>query len=128
MLCKPKRFGRFLVRAGDLKHRIKIQTRDLKPATVGVDFKQNFTDLVEVWAAIETPSAKTIFDGINTTENVTHIFYIRFVAGIEPKNNWILHDGERFTIVQTIRVGRLKEFLRIDTNIKGDVTKPASAF
>ncbi len=126
MLCKPKKFGRFLVRAGDLKHRITLQKRELKAPTVSVDFLEVYTDIATVYAAIDTPNAKTPFSEINTTETITHLFFIRFLAGIEPKNTWILHQEQRYSIVQIVNMSGLNEWLRIDCNIKGNVQKPSS--
>lgn len=125
MLCGPKKFKRFLVRSGDLKHRITIQDDNIGAPKTGVDASITFTDIATVYAAMETVNPKHPFDGINIDEAITHRFYVRHIDSIQ-EGNFVLHRETRYRITQIVNIDGLQEWLRLDCNLKGDSSKEAS--
>lgn len=96
---------------GDLNDVIKLQTRDItEPIFDVVDFDENFTDLPDVFAKVETASGKTIFDGVNTDVNITHMITIRFDAVITAET-WVEFEGRRLDIIDTEDLEERHEWL-----------------
>lgn len=128
MFTKYNNLTRTSFQAGDLKHRIELQTRSQEPPPgAGVDFVQVYTKLREVWAGLKVVSGKEIFGGINKDERITHIFYIRYCPDVDV-NTWILHAGQRYNIIDGENLNGLNQWLALRCNIKGDSTKVGSGW
>ena len=129
-ICKKKRFTRTELCAGDLRHKIDIQTRTLGGVSFGqTSASETFTTIFSPWAAIETISGFKKFSGINIDERATDVFYIRFstaVAALEVANHFILFDGKRFRILEVTDLNRDKRTLAIQCTDRGDDTLDAS--
>lgn len=123
-ICKKKRFTRTQLCAGDLRHKIAIQTRSLGGVSFGqTSPRETFTTIFSPWAAIETISGFRKFSGINIDENATDVFYILFssaVAALEVGNHFILFDDKRFRILEVTDLNRDKRTLAIQCSDRGD--------
>jgi len=125
MFTSPRKFKRTLIRSGDMKHRITLQSKVATPPGSGVDLTEVFTDVCNVFAALEIVNPKVPFDDINTDLGITHRFYIRHVSGV-TLDNWVLHQLTRYKIAQIVNLNGLNDFLRLDCNLKGLEANEAS--
>lgn len=111
---------------GDLRHFILLQARDLQASNSSVDFIENFTDNGNVWAAIQTARAGvTVFDASNIEIAVTHIFYIRYIAGF-TQQVWIEFEGQKYDIFTVEDLDERHEFQALMCSVRGDSTKPVN--
>ena len=69
------------MRAGDLKHRIKIQQKSVTRGDMGGEVV-TWADVVTVWAAIEPISGREYFSSQQTQAEVSTRIRIRHYAGI----------------------------------------------
>lgn len=123
---KRKVFTKTAVPAGDLRHRIKIKKRNIEaPVTDSPDFKQAYTTVGEVYAAIESLAPKTPFDGINIEEVPTHRFFIRYLPGIST-THVIVHESNRYTITRVENKDDLNLWLILYCIDKGEKDIEAS--
>lgn len=126
--CKIKNFDKLKICTGDLRHKIKLQTKTLSGTHFdSIDFIDEFTDVADVWAAIENVSGEEIFSKINTDEAITHRFYIRYRNDI-TQENWILYKDERYKIVNITNIAERNKYLVLEANIKGDDVLKASSW
>jgi len=130
MFAKYKKFNRITLKAGDLRHRITLQQIAIdSPQANEVDFELNYTDIIEVWAAIRTVSNKSPFDEINIDgEVVTHRFFIRKTPEIDSDiTKAILSDGNRYIVINVEdTINNDGQYIRLDCNFKGSSSKVAS--
>jgi len=128
--CEYKRIKKIKVCAGDLRHRVTIQTRALQANIPGqVSPSENFTELTKAWAGIETPNGYSKFAGVNINKNTTHIFIVRYqsaIANLEVANNFVLFDGRRMRILDVKNMNEDNLFLAIQCTERGDDSKTAS--
>lgn len=112
---------------GDLDTEIKLQSRAITPPVFGsVDFDDNFTDLnPTVWAAVNTVSGKTFFDGVGTETPITHIIGIRFDALVTAET-WVELDGRRLDILEVTNLDERSEWMELVCTDRGLNTKNAS--
>ena len=127
MVCDKRRIKKVQYCAGDLKYRITLKNRSLDAPRDNVDFDEDFSDEVTVWAGIKTVNGKTIFDDTNTERDISHEFIIRFREGISNKT-WIEYNGDNYDIVKAENVNEQNDWLRLQANIRGKTTKKASRF
>lgn len=125
-VCKKIRTKNQRVCTGDLKWRVILQNRNIKPPAFGsVDFDETFTTSQTVWAAIETKTGDTLFDGVDTDNKVTHVFYIRFKATVTSET-WISFDGRRFDILNVESLDERKKYLKLTCIDRGLDTEEAA--
>jgi len=108
---------------GDMRNYIELYERDInQPADNTVDFDETFTLIEAVWAKLVTVKGKVMFDGSNIAQEVTHEFYIRYLASLDRdaySNVYIKFDSEYFRILKVDHLDERKRFMRIDTTIRG---------
>jgi len=112
------------IRVGDLKHYITLQRRVLE-VPINVDFRETYNNIANVWASVVTNNDYLKFNDININEEVTHIFYIRNIDGIDI-DVWILYDNQRYKIISIRDIDFEKKFLELKCNLKGIVSKESS--
>jgi len=99
--CKKLTRTKTQVCIGSLNRKIDIFTRNitapLNSINTLVDYGEDFTLLASVFAMIETPKGKTIFDEVGTEKIVTHVFSIRAIANLTSEN-WIVYQSNRYDI------------------------------
>lgn len=98
---------------GDMDEQIILQDRGIgEPLFGSVDFDEDFTNIATVWAAINTVSGKTFFDGVNTETNITHEFFIRFDASVSAET-WVEWNSRRFDILDAENYEERSEFMKL---------------
>jgi len=111
---------------GDLNNTITLQNRDITAPQSGFDATESFTtNTLDAWAKIETSRGETVFDGVDTEVDVTHVFTIRWLSGITAET-WILFDGERFDILDTQDLEERNEWLIMKCTNKGTTANAAN--
>lgn len=128
MTCKKIRRKSRSVCIGDMNTLIKLQNRNITPPLFGdPDFDEEFTDVAEVWAMVNTVSGKTVFDGVNTDINVTHEIYIYYDATVTAET-WVELNGKRLDIVPNgvENLEERDEFLKLTCTERGANTIEAT--
>ncbi len=124
--CVKIRTKKRKVCIGDLRDLIKLQNRDiLEPIFGSPNFDEGFTDIAEVWAAINTVSGKEHFDDVGVGTTITHLIYIRYDA-LVTSETWVEFNNRRFDILDTEDVDERGEFLKLTCVDRGLVSKEAS--
>lgn len=118
-ICKKLRRTLTKVCTGSLNKRIQIQTRHIKPP-IGdsVDYTEEFTNIITVWAMLETVTGITIFDDTNVEQIVTHDFYIRYIPNVTFEK-WILFDEQYYDIIRVENFQENNLYCLIRTNVRG---------
>ncbi|MCK5602298.1 phage head closure protein [Candidatus Pacearchaeota archaeon] len=126
MGCTPVKIKSRRVCVGDLKHRITIQIRALTPNNTGsIEAIETFTDVIDVWAAIETTRGSQMWDGVEISNPFTHKIYIRFRDDMDF-NKWIEFEGEKYDIVDVQDLDQRNEWLLLLCTLKGETSKEAN--
>lgn len=87
------------MRAGDLRHRITIQT-PAETSDTDAGLAANWTDVATVWASINPISGREYFTAQETASIVTHRVRMRYRTGIRPEMR--LEFGQRYFRIDTI--------------------------
>lgn len=128
-VCTNIKITKQRVCSGDLRFPIKILERELTspsdPINGDVDYEETFTTIYEVAAAITTPSGVNTFDSVNTLQTVSHIFYIRYLTGINAEH-FIEYEGIYYKILELSKLDGRQLFLKIKCTERGDLTQEAS--
>jgi len=104
---------------GDLDTLITLQSRDIVAPEFGnVDFDEDFQDIAEVYAMIETKPGETIFDGVDTEFNVTHEMTIRFDSSVTSET-WVELDIRKFDIVSIENLEERNEWMTLFCELRG---------
>lgn len=114
---------------GDLRDRIEIQSRALKPTTFSSsDYQEEFITISTVWASIQTTRGFQSFNDVGTVENnVTHKIYIRFSTELTiTTENWLIFKNERYDIIDIENLEERNEFLLLYCEKKGSDSVPAN--
>ena len=79
MRCTFKTINKVRLCPSDLTHFVKVKKRDIVGDDPWSDVQDNtqFADVFSMWMACETVSPYKPVTGVNTGENITHIFYAR---------------------------------------------------
>ena len=79
---------------GNLSKYIQIYERKLESPLDSLsdnpDYRDEFILLYNVWAMLETPKGKNIFDQLGNNEDITVNFYIHYLPDITSQN-WIVY-------------------------------------
>ena len=117
---------------GSLNRKIIIYVRSITaPLADSVDYGENLSQPLTVWAMIETVNGVTTFDSSNIERIVTHNIYIRYRANITFEN-WLEVPRINEPVSQyydIIRVENLDEnyrFYKLICNLRGDTAKPVN--
>ena len=106
---------------GDLDRWITIQQRTMTvPLFDTTDYTETFTDLISMWAMIDTKKGISIFDGTDTERTVDAMFYVNFIPTINITSEaWILFEGIRYKILQVEDLDNRHESLCLYTTTRG---------
>lgn len=115
---------------GDLRNVIKIHVRTITPPVENSSsFTETYDDGVDRWASVVTSSnvgaGRKEFDGVDAGERPTHLFVIRYLAGI-TKENVIRWNGEAYKILLTVDPEERHEYWELYAQILGDQTLEAN--
>lgn len=111
---------------GDLDTMITLQNRNIVAPIFGaVDFNEDFKDKAEVWAAVNTVSGKTFFDGVSTDVNITHEVFIRYDEAVTAET-WVALKNRRLDILMTENLDERSEFMKLICTDRGLASKAAS--
>jgi len=110
--------------AGDLSRRIHIRLQtDVPNAQFGVD--QTYSAGFWRWAKKEPIHSLALRAGMNTGEQPTDLFWVRWGTNTKPTDftaaHVIEHDGRRFRVLDSIDVDDCHEFTRIGAKDLGPV-------
>lgn len=83
-------------KAGQLRHRIAIQTIDTTRDAVGGQ-ATSYTTVTTVWGAIRPLNGREVFNAQAADADVTHEITIRHYSGLTPKHR-LYHDSRAFNI------------------------------
>jgi SPP1 family predicted phage head-tail adaptor len=108
--CKVIKKTHTKVCAGDMDEEITLRNRNIKGVTSGVDFTEEFSRDLDVWAMLETLTGVTAFDNTNTEKVVTHKFLISFVEGVTAET-WVLFKSKNYVIVNVENPEERDEYL-----------------
>lgn len=123
-VCKRVNITKKKICIGDLKHKVKVQTRVIVPPD-DVDYSQLHEDVSEVWAAIQTTKGIEIFDGVNTIGVATHLFYTRKISNVTFEN-FVEYKDKKFRIIDVQELDEDDTFLLLRCTERGDKTKNAN--
>lgn len=120
MICEYKKLKKKKLCIGDLRKKITVYDRSIKPAETSSEFEnsQTFSNAVIYWCAIETKTGVEIFDGSNLLGSATHIFYIKYVESINTENT-IKWNNKYYTVLQVDNVNEENEYLAIFCSERG---------
>ena len=117
--CQKIKIPKRGICAGDLNKIIYIKSRSLETPKSGVDFSENFSAGKRVWAGLKTTKGRAMFYTTNMDQGVTHIFYIRWYAGL-TSDYWIEYKGENYDIAQVDNLDESDQFYAVYCNVRGD--------
>lgn len=108
---------------GDLKSKIKIIDRKIEPSSFS--HTEDFSEFKTAFARVDTVSGGTFFNGVNTVDAPTHIFYIRF--GYEVEVGYMLElKNNYYSISKIENLNEEDRFLKISCTKNGDKAKKAN--
>lgn len=109
---------------------VEIQTRSLSSGFDDVE-TETFTTVTDgsVTAIICTPRGKTVFDGVDTEEDVTHEFQLAWPGFDVTTENWILFTakGKRYRVLMTKNCCETDERLIVSCTERGAVDRSAAS-
>lgn len=125
--CQKIRRKNRRVCVGDLDTLIVIQNRNLSaPEFSAVDFNEDFDGDLDVWAAINTVTGKTFFDGVSVDTQITHEILIQFEETVTA-SSWVLLDGtNRLDILNVEDLEERHEFMLLTCTDRGLAVNEAS--
>jgi hypothetical protein len=108
---------------GELKKSIKIINRKIEPDEVS--HTMDMTDSISAYARIDSTSGNPMFNGVNTEDQPTHFFYIRYGYTIEK--NYTIENNNNYFIVQTIEnLNEENRFLKVSAIKNGPKANQAN--
>ena len=110
---------------GDLNRKIQLKSRNIQPVSVGVDFQQKFENTKSVWSAIKTKDGVDTFGGVNLSNTISHVIYIRWFDGLTAEH-WIEYKSKLYDIVDIENIDERDEFYALFCNERGDSSKKAN--
>lgn len=117
---------------GAMRCKVGLYARDItSPAFSSQENRQTYTLIDTISAAIETKNGIDIFDGVEKSgvdgipTTATVIFYVRFRTDITAEN-FLQLDGQNYTILRVEQIDLRREFLKIFTSTRGDLTLEAA--
>lgn len=115
---------------GDMRHLIQIFQRSITQTNnQSPDFTETFTLAYTVWAKLVTVKPKKEFAGTNINREVTHEFYIRYIAALDAdieSNFYILYKNEYYDIFDIEDLDERHRFMKLPCSIRGDSTLPVN--
>lgn len=109
---------------------VEIQTRSLNDGFDDVE-TEIFSTVANgsVTAIICTPKGKTVFDGVNTEEDVTHEFHILWPGFDVTTENWILFTGKnkRYRVLAATNCCEADERMIVQCTERGQTDRNAAS-
>lgn len=110
---------------GDLNDVIILQCRKIQAPESGVDATEEFNNVDDAFALIETVTGEEVFDDTNTAVDVTHKITISFIEGITPET-WIEFNCDRLDILNVENLEERDEWLVLRCTDKGTKNNKAN--
>jgi head-tail adaptor len=112
---------------GDMRDRIEIFIRSIvPPGANSASPDEEYTLLREIWARLDhLLPGKVIFDEVDTDNQPTHIFTIRFWDDITSQNR-IKNENDYYKIVKVIDPQRRQEYLQLYCKLMGATIREAN--
>lgn len=107
---------------GDLRFKIQLFDRDIDAVTSGVDLDISFANPLTKWAALKTVNGIEAFDSTNLSDNHTHIFYIRYMDGIDSQK-FVLYKSKYYRINDSENIDERDEYIALFCTERGDSTR-----
>lgn len=128
--CCPIKQPIRAVSIGDMRHRLFIFNRDLKPPPGNaVDYALDFTLSVKLWGYIETVTGISSFDNTNIERTVSHRIWVRFLQSL-TEEKWIVYNNGLeivyYDIVKVESIDERRVFMRLLCNERGTITLPTN--
>ncbi len=92
------------LRAGDLRHRLRIESRSLSRDAAGGTL-ETWTLYAEAWAAIEPLRGREFFAAEGMNAELTTRLRLRYLAGVTPEMRAVGPDGTLYDIKTVIDIG-----------------------
>ena len=115
---------------GDLRDRIKLHVRSVTPPAVdSASFSEEYDTGTDLWSSVVTLDLQgaglAVFDGVNTNENPTHKFTVRYNPDITSENiiGW---RGKYYRIMSVRNPEERNEYLELFSTLKGDSSLEAN--
>lgn len=132
--CNRKRFARTKICAGDLRHQIVIQKRELQGAGLeNNEPNEMFTTVATMKCGITTFAGlfggTALFSGVNIADRPTHVFTVRsnsIADALESGNNFILYDARYFRVINRTINNEDPYFVDIQAQERGIYTTSAN--
>lgn len=111
---------------GDMRARVKLKTRTLKPPAFGEAAHSEEFVSISVWAKVETErNGRKTFDDVNVEDQPTHFFTIRYREDVTAET-FIEYRNENYDIVKTVDPEERHEYLELHCKVLGDKTLEAN--
>lgn len=122
--CAPKKQAIRRVNLGDMRHKVLIRTRSLVPISDpnATNFGESFTTTYTRWAHLATTRGDSIFDGTTIKYAVTHIFTVRYIAGL-TEEKWLEYQNQRYDIVDVEALDGRNLFMKLRCALRGSTAK-----
>lgn len=130
----PRKVGNIDIKeysAGDLKHRIVLQEREITAPVFGsASFTEEYQPGVEVWAGVKTVnlhgSGRRFFSNVNPEEEQpTHEFIIRYRNSVTSETR-ITWKGKYYKILSVQDPNEDGQYLELSSRILGNTDKQAN--
>ena len=109
---------------GSMNSRISLEIRNIQsPLGDDVNYGEEFTKILDLWAYVETINGASIFDGTNTERIATHKFYIRWMNGVTFQD-WIKYQGILYDLIKAEDDGEEHKFYTLWANVRGTDSLP----
>ncbi|KKL17335.1 hypothetical protein LCGC14_2486610 [marine sediment metagenome] len=100
------------MRAGALKHRVRIQEATEGSADVLNEKAVTWSDLVTVWGAVLPQSGREFYRAMQVNAEVTHLVSIRYRSDVDETNRLVV-GGRTLDITSVVNVDEADEELLI---------------
>lgn len=105
---------------GDLRDCISLENRAITaPNFNNVGFTENYTQIIETWAKVETGFENRVFDQVALEPRPSHRFTIRFRDNITTETR-IRYKDNLFRIIQIDNPEERDEYLILMARLEGD--------
>lgn len=123
MGCKPISLKSRRICVGDLNNRITLQLRTMTGNNyASVENTETFSNIAEVWGAVETTRGSQLWDGAEISNPFTHNVYIRYRDDVDF-TKWLDFGSQKYDIVDVENLEQSNEWLLLRCILKGTNTK-----
>lgn len=117
----------FSVQLAQKGRSIKLQTRRLSTRLGGSE-SATFSTVAggDVLAIVCTPKGKTVFDGVNTEEDVTHTFHLAHPGFEVTRDHWVLLGTKRYRVLRATNCCEADERWLLECTERGATDRVAA--